>query len=407
MNNNDWNHVLQQFHLPFTGPVLVFTLILFVILLSPIVMTKVKMPDIVGFILAGMVIGPFGLNLLSKNSAVELFSTIGLLYIMFIAGVELDLEQFKKERHKSYIFGFLTFVIPILLGFPICYYLLGYPLITSILTASMFATHTLVAYPIVSKYGAAKNEAVAITVGGTILTDTAVLIILAVIIGAQGGGLTLAFWLQLIISLIIFTAIVFWVVPWIAKWFLAKYENGRTAYVFILACLFFSAFLSQLAGVEPIIGAFMAGLALNPLIPRPSKLMSNIKFVGGAIFIPFFLISVGMIVNLRVLFNGPTAITVAICLTIAALVGKWLSAFATQQIFKYSGTQRRLIFGLSSSHAAATLAMILVGYKDKIIDENILNGTIILILVTCIVASFVTERASKQVVASQSGIAVE
>lgn len=398
MNNDVWNHIVQQFHIPFTNPVLIFTLILFIILLSPILMAKIKIPAIVGFIIAGIIIGPYGANLLSKNAATDLFSTIGLLYIMFIAGVELDITGFKTTKHKSLTFGLLTFAIPVLIGFPVCYWLLDYPLLTSVLTASMFATHTLVAYPIVSRYGVSKNEVVAVTVGGTILTDTAVLIILAVIIAANNGGLTPTFWLQLIASLVIFTLIVVLLVPNIAKRFLAMPETAKTThYIFILTCLFFSAFLSQLAGLEPIIGAFIAGLALNRLIPRPSALMKNIDFVGNAIFIPFFLISVGMIVNLHILFTSWEAILIAVCLTIVALAGKWLSAFFTQKIFKYSNTQRRLMFGLSSSHAAATLAIILIGYKQHIIDANILNGTIILILVTCMVASFATELASKQI----------
>lgn len=398
MSNNMWSHIVQLFQLPFTNPVLIFTLILFIILLSPLLLSKIKMPDIIGFIIAGVVIGPYGLNLLSKSSAVELFSTIGLLYIMFIAGIELDLNEFKTKKHKSLIFGLLTFSIPIIIGFPVLYYLLHYPLITSLLTASMFATHTLVAYPIVSRYGIAKNEAVAVTVGGTILTDATVLIILAVIIGAKNGGLTTAFWVQLITSLIIFASIVLLIVPRIAKWFLARPESAKTSqYVFILLCLFVAGLLAQLAGVEPIIGAFLAGLALNPLIPRSSTLFSNIDFVGKAIFIPFFLIGVGMVVDLHVLFRGYEAIMVAAVLTIVALAGKWLAALFTQKAFRYSGNQRKLIFGLSSSHAAATLAIILIGYKNKIIDDNILNGTIILILVTCTMASLVTENASRNI----------
>jgi len=397
MSNNTWGHIVQLFQLPLTSPVLIFAIILFIILLSPLLLNRIKMPDIIGFIIAGVAIGPYGLNLLSKSS-VELFSTIGLLYIMFIAGLELDFNEFKTKKHKSLAFGLLTFSIPILLGFPVLYYLLHYSLITSALTASMFATHTLVAYPIVSRYGIAKNEAVAITVGGTILTDATVLIILAIIIGAKNGGLTAAFWLQLIISLIVFAFIVLLIVPRIAKWFLARPESGKTTqYVFILLCLFVSGFLAQLAGVEPIIGAFLAGLALNPLVPRTSTLFSNIDFVGKAIFIPIFLIGVGMVVDLHVLFRGYEAIIVAAVLTIVALAGKWLAALFTQKIFSYSGNQRKLIFGLSSSHAAATLAIILIGYKNKIIDDNILNGTIILILVTCTVASLVTENVSRKI----------
>jgi len=402
MHTNFFDHISQQFDLPFTNPVLIFSLLLFIILIAPILLGKIKIPGIVGFIIAGIMIGPNGFNILKKNSAIELFSTIGLLYIMFIAGIELDLAEFKKKKHKSFIFGFLTFAVPIVIGFPVCYYLLDYSLLTSILTASMFATHTLVAYPIVNKFGIAKNEAVAVTVGGTILTDTAVLIILAVIMGSVQGKLDSSFWIQLAISLSIFTATIFIVIPRIAKWFFTKLESEKTShYIFVLSVVFFSAFLAQLAGIEPIIGAFVAGLALNRLIPHSSILMNRIEFVGNALFIPFFLIGVGMLVDLRVLFNGPDALIIAGSLTLVAIVGKYLSATFTQWIFKYTSNQRLLIFGLSSAHAAATLAIILVGYKAKIIDDNILNGTIILILVTCIVASFATEKASRRIVAAE------
>ncbi len=407
MSNNAWPG-LQQFHLPFTSPVLVFFTVLLVILLIPILLGRIRVPDIVGFIIAGIIIGPYGLNLLGKNPAIDLFATIGLLYIMFLAGIELNIDRFKKTRHKSLMFGLLTFSIPITIGFPICHYLLGYALLPSILTASMFATHTLVAYPIISKYKVAENEAVGVTVGGTILTDTAVLLILAIIIGAKQGGLTSVFWLRLMISMAVFLAVVFFVVPRIAKWLLGIKGQSKTAqYICMMACMFFSALLAQVAGIEPIVGAFMAALALNRLIPKPSKLFDDIQFVGNAIFIPFFLVSVGMVVNLQVLFHGPAALVVAATLTIVALAGKWLSAFFTQQLYHYSNTQRQLVFGLSSSHAAATLAMILIGYKNGIIDANLLNGTIVLILVTCMVASFVTERAARKLLTAPKEQMVE
>ncbi|URM39180.1 cation:proton antiporter [Flavobacterium anhuiense] len=352
----------------------------------------------IGLIISGVIIGPHGLNILAKNSAVDLFSTIGLLYIMFIAGLELDMNEFKANRNKSLLFGFFTFILPLSIGFPVCFYLLQYDFNASFLTASMFATHTLVAYPIVSKLGIAKNQAVAITVGGTILTDTAVLIILAVIMGSAQGSLNQAFWIKLTISLAIFSAIMFLLIPRIAKWFFKKLESEKHAhYIFVLSVVFFAAFLAEVAGVEPIIGAFVAGLALNPLIPHSSALMNRIEFIGNSLFIPFFLISVGMLVDVSVILSGPTALIVAGTLSVVAIFGKWIAAFFTQIVFKYTRTERQLIFGLSSAHAAATLAVILVGYKAKILDENILNGTIILILITCIVASFATEKAAKKI----------
>lgn len=394
-----FEHLAEAFEAPLTNPVLIFSLVLFIILLSPILLRSIRVPGIIGLIISGVIIGPHGLNWLEKSSAVELFSTIGLLYIMFIAGLELDMNEFKKTKHKSLLFGLFTFILPISIGFPVCYYLLDYNLLTSILIASMFATHTLVSYPIVSRYGISKHEAVAITIGGTILTDTAVLIILAVITGASQGQINQEFWVTLGISFAVFLFIMFGVIPKIAKWFFQKVQSEKTGqYIFVLTVVFFAAFMAEIAGLEPIIGAFVAGLALNKLIPHSSALMNRIEFIGNAIFIPFFLISVGMIVDVSVLTKGPMALIVAGTLTVVAIAGKFLAALATQLVFKYTGNQRNLIFGLSNAHAAATLAVIMVGYNNNIIDENVLNGTILLILVTCIVATMVTESASKKVV---------
>lgn len=395
--------ILQhEFHRPFGNPVLVFSVILMIILVSPFLLKRLRIPGIIGLILSGLLVGPHGLNLIEKNAAVDLFSTIGLLYIMFIAGLELDLNEFRKNRNKSLVFGSLTFMFPLLAGFPVCYFVLGFDFWASLLTSSMFSTHTLVAYPIVSRLGISKNRAVAITVGGTILTDTAVLLLLAIILSSSKGSIGPAFWLHLLGSLAIFTVIMFYVMPRIAAWFFKKLESERHShYIFVLLVVFFAAFMAELAGIEPIIGAFVSGLVLNRLIPHTSVLMNRIEFIGNALFIPFFLISVGMLVDLSVLLNGPAALVIAAVLTIVALLGKWLAAVATQIIYRFSASEGSLIFGLSSSHAAATLAVILVGFREGLLDENILNGTIILILVTCVVASFVTERSGKALARSK------
>jgi len=402
MTSSFFDQIAHEFERPFQSPVLVFSVILFIILLSPILLRKLKIPGIIGLIISGVIIGPNGLNVLEQNSAVKLFSTIGLLYIMFIAGLELDLKEFQRNKNKSLVFGFLTFMIPLVIGLPVCYYFLDYSFTASLLISSMFSTHTMVSYPIVSKFGISKNEAVAITVGGTILTDTAVLILLAIILSSSKGGLSLSFWIQLVGSLIVFSGIMFWIIPKVTAWFFQKLESEKTShFIFVLSVVFFAAFLAEIAGIEPIIGAFVAGLALNKLIPYSSALMNRIEFVGQSIFIPFFLISVGMLVDLKVLMNGPTAVIIAVTLSVVALIGKWLAAASTSKIFRYSADQRNLIFGLSSSHAAATLAVILVGFQTGIIGENALNGTILLILVTCLVATLVTENASRRILTSE------
>lgn len=399
-------HLIEAFHLPLKNPVLVFSLLLFIILLSPILLRKVKIPAIIGLIISGVIIGPHGLGLIGvkameSEGSIKLFSTIGLLYIMFMAGLELDLNEFKKYRKKSIAFGALTFFVPITLGFPLCYYGLGLSQTASWLTASMFATHTLVAYPIISKYGLTKNKTVAITVGGTILTDSAVLILLAIISSSTEGNLDGAFWLRLITSLTLFSLIMFFLIPRVAKWFFSKLDSEKTSqYIFVLSIVFFSAFLAEVAGVEHIIGAFVAGLVLNRLIPHNSILMNRIEFIGNSLFIPFFLIFVGMVVDYKVFFNGTWPLIIAGVLTIFAIISKWLAAYFTQLIYKMTGTERQIIFGLSTSHAAATLAIIMVGYNDGngILDINIVNGTILLILFTCMTASFVTENAGKKLI---------
>lgn len=389
----------HEFALPFSNPVLIFTILLFIVLVTPILLRRINVPSIIGLIIAGVIIGPHGLNWIDHNHAgVGMFSTIGLLYIMFIVGLELDLGEFMKHKNRSLTFGFYTFIIPLLVGFPVCHYLLGYGVEASFLTASMFSTHTLVAYPIVSRMGIARNQAVAITVGGTILTDTAVLIILALILSSTDGGLDAGFLVRLLVSLGVFSVIIFMIVPRIATWFFKRATSEKySSFIFVLFVVFFAGFLVELGGIEPIIGAFAAGLALNRLIPHSSALMNRIEFFGNALFIPIFLISVGMLVDISVVLSGVDTLLIALSLTLVALLGKWLAAWATQKTFHYSNTQRSLIFGLSSSHAAATLAIILVGYRAEILDEYILNGTIILILLTCIVASIFTQRAAKRI----------
>ncbi|MGZ8556905.1 MAG: cation:proton antiporter [Chitinophagaceae bacterium] len=394
--------ILLEIKFPLQGPVPIFTIVLFIILLAPILLRKLRIPSIIGLIIAGMAIGDHGFNIIAKGS-IDLFGKAGLLYIMFLAGLELDMAEFKKNKYKSMVFGFFTFAIPLGLGFLLCQYILHFNFIASLLVSSMFATHTLVAYPLASRMGITKNEAVTITVGGTIITDTAVLLILAVITGSTDGELNQVFWLKLSGSFLLFAFGVLFGFPFIGRWFFKKIKDDQTThFIFVLAMVFLASWLAELAGIDAIIGAFLAGLALNQLIPHTSPLMNRIEFTGNAIFIPFFLISVGMLVDLRVLLNGYGALMIAGALTAMALATKWLAAFITQKIFGYTDTQRNLIFGLSTSHAAATIAVILIGFNLGLIDENVLNGTIILILVTCMVGSFVTANAGKRMAISEA-----
>src|SRR5690554_1639649 len=389
-----------HFSLPLDNPVLIFSLILFIILFAPLLLNRVKIPQLIGLIIAGAIIGPYGFHLMARDSSVVLFGTVGLLYLMFLAGLEIDLGDFKKNRNKSIIFGMITFTIPMILGTLAGLYLLGFNLTTSILVASLLASHTLIAYPIVSKLGIAKNKAVNITVGGTMITDTLALLVLAVIAGMSTGEINNAFWIRLGISIAIFGAIVGLVFPLLGRWFFKKYDDNISQYIFVLGLVFLGAFLAEAAGIEAIIGAFMAGLALNRLIPHTSPLMNRIEFVGNALFIPFFLIGVGMLVDLRVFFLDINTLYVAGVMTFVALSAKYIAAYFSQKVFKFSKAQRDVVYGLSSAQAAATLAAVLVGYNIilgenpdgepiRLLDDSVLNGSILMILITCTVASFI------------------
>lgn len=398
-----------NFALPWTNPVLIFASILFIILFAPILLNRIRIPQLIGLIIAGAVIGPNGLNLLERDSSVVLFGTVGLLYIMFLAGLEIDMGDFKKNSGKSVVFGLYTFIIPMVLGTLSGLYILGFGWPTSILLASMFASHTLIAYPIISKLGVVKNKAVNIAVGGTVITDTLALLVLAVVVGMYSGEMGNDFWWRLSISIVIFAAIVIFLFPLIGRWFFKKYDDNISQYIFVLALVFMAAFLAEAAGIEAIIGAFLAGLALNRLIPHTSPLMNRVEFVGNALFIPFFLIGVGMLIDYRVFFNDVETIVVAVVMTVVATVAKFLAAWFTQKTFNFSKAQRNVIFGLSNAQAAATLAAVLVGYRVilgetddgqpiRLLSESVLNGTILMILVTCTMASLVAQKGAAQLV---------
>ncbi len=404
---------IMETTLPLTNPVLKFLLILIIILFAPILLNKIKIPHLLGLIIAGAIIGPNGFHLMDRDSSIILSGTAGLLYIMFLAGLEIDLADFKKNSKKSVIFGLFTFLIPMMLGIPAGIYLLGFSVPTSVLLASMFASHTLIAYPLISKLGVAKNRAVNITVGGTMITDTLALLVLAAIVGMSTGTAGPEFWLRLSISILVAGSIIVFIFPIIARWFFKRYDDNVSQYIFVLVMVFLGAVLAELAGIEAIIGAFLAGLSLNRLIPRTSPLMNRVEFVGNAIFIPFFLIGVGMLIDYRAFFSDLDTIKVAGLMTIIATLAKFIAAWLTQKTFKFSVDERRLIFGLSNAQAAATLAAVLVGYNIilgetvngepiRLLNESVLNGTILMILITCTIASFVAQKGAKNIAMAET-----
>lgn len=388
--------------LPITDPTWIFLLVLLIILFAPILLTKLRIPHIIGMILAGLAIGEHGFNILVRDSSFELFGKVGVYYIMFLAGLEMNMADFKKNRGKAVALGLLAFIIPISIGMVTNVLLLKYSLITSILLASMYASHTLVAYPIVIRYGISRQRSVSIAVGGTAVTDTLTLLVLAVISGVfkgEAGGL---FWLWLVVRFVVLAMLIMYFLPRIGRWFFRRYDDNVMQYIFVLAMVFLGAGLMELIGMEGILGAFLVGLVLNRLIPHVSPLMSHLEFVGNALFIPYFLIGVGMLIDVKVIFGGGDALKVAGVMIVVALGGKWIASWLTQKIYRMSVLERELMFGLSNAQAAATLAAVLVGYNiilpdgSRLLNEDVLNGTVLLILVTCIVSSFTTERAARK-----------
>ena len=402
-----------DFHLPVTDPTWIFFLVLVIILFAPIVLERLRIPHIIGMILAGVVIGEHGFNILARDSSFELFGKVGLYYIMFLAGLEMNMEDFKSIRVKATVLGLLAFIFPLGIGIWTNLHLLGYSLATSVLLASMYASHTLIAYPIVIRYGINRQRAVSIAVGGTAVTDTLTLLVLAVVGGMYKGETSEMFWIWLVLKVVVLSVVIMYAFPRIGRWFFRRYSDNVVQYIFVMAMVFLGAGLMEFVGMEGILGAFLAGLVLNRLIPHVSPLMSHLEFVGNALFIPYFLIGVGMLIDVNVLFGHIDSVKVAVVMIIVALLGKWIASWLTQKIYKMRALERELMFGLSNAQAAATLAAVLVGYNiilpngERLLNEDVLNGTILLILVTCVVSSFITEHAAKRIAMDDAEVSDE
>ena len=400
-------NLIAAFSLPVTDPTWIFLIVLVIILFAPLLLGKLRIPHIIGMILAGMAIGEYGFNILERDSSFELFGKVGLFYIMFLAGLEMDLEDFRKNKVKGFVFGILTFAVPMALGIWSSMSVLDFSLTTSILLSSMYASHTLVAYPIVSRYGIARQRSVNITIGGTVITVTLALVILAVISGMYNGTSDGWYWLRLFVQVVLLCLLIVFCFPMLGRWFLRKYDDPVMQFVFVLAMVFLGGGLMSLTGMEGILGAFLVGIVLNPLIPRVSPLMNRLEFVGNALFIPYFLIGVGMIIDIRSLFAGGTALKVAVVMTVVATASKWLAAFGTQKIFRMSRNERGMMFGLSNAQAAATLAAVLVGHEiimdngERLLNDDVLNGTVVMILFTCIISSLATDWFGRKLAVEQ------
>lgn len=391
-------------YLPITSPTLIFFVVLFIILIAPIVMGKLRIPHIIGMVLAGIVIGPYGLNILERDSSFELFGRVGLLYIMFLAGIEMDMEGLKKDLGKVTVFGLLTCFVPFILTYISCVWYLGYPSLASLLLGCIMASNTLVAYPIVVRYGLQRSTVTTLSVGASMLSLLIALVVTAALVGSMSGDTGTLFWVMFFVKFVVWCIAMTWLIRHMTRWFLRRYSDSVMQYIFVLAVMFISAATCELIGLEGILGAFVSGLVLNRFIPNISPLMNRIEFIGNAIFIPYFLIGVGMLINAELLLEGGNTILVVACICIFGTLGKAIAAFLTSFFFHRSVHEGNLMFGMTSAHAAGAIALVMVGVNLKIapgqhlLGDEALNAVVIMILFTCIISTVVTDYASRTIV---------
>lgn len=389
-------------YFPITDPTLIFFVVLLMILLSPIIMGRLRIPHIIGMVLAGVLVGKYGLNILARDASFELFGRVGLFYIMFLAGLEMDMEGLKKNRNRVMVFGMLTFLIPFAMTYFMGVSLLGYIPLASLLLAAIMASNTLIAYPIVGRYGLTRHTSSTLSVGSSMMALFMALIVMASIVNSFHGNGGIVFWLLFILKFVAYCVGLIMVIPRVTRWFLRRYSDAVMQFIFILAIVFLSAALSDAVGLEGIFGAFMSGLILNRFVPKVSPLMNRIEFTGNALFIPYFLIGVGMLINVRLLFEGSKILWVVFCIVFFGTLGKAVAAYLAARIFRLSWLSGHMMFGLTSAHAAGAIAMVMVGRRlevapgEYLFGDEVLNGIVIMILFTCIISTVITERAAQR-----------
>ena len=404
-------HLAQYF--PITDPTLTFFVVLLIILLAPIIMGKLRIPHIIGMVLAGVVVGKYGLNILVRDNSFELFGRVGLYYIMFLAALEMDMESIRKNRNRLLIFALLTFTVPLLLTYFMGIHLLNYGITASLLLGCIMASNTLVAYPIVSRYGLQRKPSVTLSVGSSIISLIFSLIMLAAIVASNKGKGSIGFWLFFVSKFVIYCAAAIFLLPRLTRWFLRRYSDAVMQFIFVLASLFLCAALSAAIGLEGIFGAFLSGLILNRYIPSVSPLKNRLEFIGNAVFIPYFLIGVGMLINVRLLFTGGGIFWAVICITLFGTLGKAIAAYAACFGFRMPISSGHMMFGMTSAHAAGAIAMVMVGMNllgedgAPLVSAQMLNAVIVMILFTCIISSVITEQSAQRIILRDKELPVE
>ena len=389
-------------YFPITDPTLIFFVVLLMILLSPIIMGRLRIPHIIGMVLAGVIVGKYGLNILERDASFELFGRVGLYYIMFLAGLEMDMEGLKKNRTRVIVFGLLTFLVPFAMTYFMGVSLLSYTPLAALLLSAIMASNTLISYPIVGRYGLTRHTSSTLSVGSSMMALFMALIVMASIVNSFQGEGGIGFWVLFVVKFFVYSIGLILVIPRLTRWFLRRYSDAVMQFIFILAVVFLSAALSDAIGLEGIFGAFLSGLILNRFIPRVSPLMNRIEFTGNALFIPYFLIGVGMLINVRMLFQGTHILWVVFCLVLFGTLGKAVAAYLAAGVFRMPRLAGHMMFGLTSAHAAGAIAMVMVGRRLEIspgvylFGDEVLNGIVIMILFTCVISTVVTEWAAQR-----------
>ncbi len=389
-------------YFPIQDPTWIFFVVLCIILFAPMLLSRLHIPHIIGMVLAGILVGEHGIDLLKRDDSFRIFGEVGLYYIMFTAGLGMDIWGLKRNLWQGLTFGGMTLVLPGIAGYVAGHYVLGYPPGASLLLACILASHTLVAFPIVGRYGLTRHLSVTISIGATLLTVVMALLVLAGIAGAYTGTGDAVYWASLLAKCVLFCLFMFYGLPPIIRGFFHNVADNVFQYIFVLVVVFFSAAFSKLCGLEGIFGAFLAGLVLNRYIPPVSPLMNRIDFVGNALFIPYFLIGVGMLINIELLFEGWHTLWVVAVIIVAATLSKGIAAFLSRKLFRWNNTAGWMMFGLSNGHAAGALAMVMVGTTLEVapgqylMNDEVMNAIVMLILVSCIISSFATEAAAKR-----------
>ncbi len=378
-----------------TNTLAILSLVMAIIWLVPLVCRKIHVPAIVGFIIVGIAIGEHGLGLIGQSTTIDVIGKMGMLYIMLQAGIEIDMNDFRQYRLGAVVFGLYTFLFPFILGLLVAR-VMGMSWQTSALLGAMFGSHTLMTYPIVNRYGVQQSAAVNMTVGATMLSITLSLLVLAVLKSRLLAGEGADYWWALTGKTALLGVVTFVLFPKIAQWFFRHKQDTASGFAMVMLMLVVAAGLADWAGLEAILGAFLCGVALNRWVPNLSPLMGRINFVGNNIFVPLFLLGVGMMIDVSLVVAGWGTALMAVVMILTKLAGKWLAAWSAQRTFGLSKDERKLMFGLTHATAAGTLTIVTIGYQVGLFDETILNGTVVMILVLCTTASFVTEHAAKE-----------